>query len=303
MFTYNLGKHTWLPLSDNLLPIGGQLLSRISFTVGFPLSYLVILLGCILVRTCLVRYISGISHSYILILLLPLILGTLGLGTYNFLPPLVALLFLVLALVLLIHSAQTPHILSRVFLISVLIGASSLFYLPAFFFFFVPILFLLHRYALSIRGVLLIVAGVALTGATVFFICWLIAVDAMRYYPITAAVGILPLSDLLLLVRFRSVNLFYFLFLFLLWLPLFYRMHAPNNVHRTSYLLISNIFISIFLVSLLALFFVREPYYMLPFLFSSLGAMLSYTLAYSSGKLANFFFFLVLASSFVLYVV
>ena len=93
----------------------------------------------------------------------------------------------------------------------------------------------------------------------------------------------------------------YVLWVFLLWLPTILRMRSPHKVHRTSYLLVYNIFIWDFLIALFALFFVRDPFYMLPITFAFLGAMICYTLTYSTGRLANLLFFLILSSAFTLH--
>lgn len=297
---YHLGDHSWLPLEEELLPIGGRLLTKIPFSFGFPLSYALLILGSVFARLLLTRYISGISHSYLLVVLLPLLIGALGMGAHNLLPSQVALLCLIFALAMLLHSAQAVHILSRVFLVSVLIGFSSLFYLPTLFFSCTPILVLLNRNAMSLRGILLIVTGIALSGATVFFICWLTEADVMQYYPVALVLGIRP-GDIMRWLVINPARPLYMLFIFLLWLPLVFRMHPPQKVHRTSYFLIHNILIWDFLLALFALLFVRDPFYMLPFPLAFLGAMICYTLSYSSGKLSNFLFFLIFTSAFVLH--
>ena len=114
--SYYFGDHSWLILEEELLPIGGRLLSKIPFPVGFPLSYALLILGSVLARLLLIRYVSGISHSYLMVVLLPLLLGGLGMGAHNLLPPLVALFFLIFALAMILQSAQVVHVLSRVFL-------------------------------------------------------------------------------------------------------------------------------------------------------------------------------------------
>ncbi len=298
--SYHFGDHSWLLLEEELLPIGGRLLSKIPFSVGFPLSYALLILGSVLARLLLIRYVSGISHSYLLVVLLPLLLGGLGMGAHNLLPPLVALLFLVFALAMILQSAQAVHVLSRVFLISVLIGFSSLFYLPALFFACAPVLILLNRGVMSLRGILLIVAGIFLTGATVFFVCWLTEADILQYYPVALVLGIRP-GDMMHWVICNPARPLYVLWVFLLWLPMILRMRSPHKVHRTSYLLVYNIFIWDFLIALFALFFVRDPFYMLPITFAFLGAMICYTLTYSTGRLANLLFFLILSSAFTLH--
>ena len=298
--SYHFGDHSWLLLEEELLPIGGRLLSKIPFSVGFPLSYALLILGSVLARLLLIRYVSGISHSYLMVVLLPLLLGGLGMGAHNLLPPLVALLFLIFALAMILQSAQVVHVLSRVFLISVLIGFSSLFYLPALFFACAPVLILLNRGVMSLRGILLIVAGVSLTGATAFFVCWLTEGDILQYYPVVLVLGIRP-SDMMHWVICNPARPLYVLWVFLLWLPMLFRMHTPLKVHRTSYLLVYNILIWDFLIALFALFFVRDPFYMLPITFAFLGAMICYTLTYSTGRFANLLFFLILSSAFTLH--
>lgn len=298
--SYYFGDHSWLILEEELLPIGGRLLSKIPFPVGFPLSYALLILGSVLARLLLIRYVSGISHSYLMVVLLPLLLGGLGMGAHNLLPPLVALFFLIFALAMILQSAQVVHVLSRVFLISVLIGFSSLFYLPALFFACAPVLILLNRGVMSLRGILLIVAGVSLTGATAFFVCWLTEGDILQYYPVVLVLGIRP-SDMMHWVICNPARPLYVLWVFLLWLPMLFRMHTPLKVHRTSYLLVYNILIWDFLIALFALFFVRDPFYMLPITFAFLGAMICYTLTYSTGRFANFLFFLILSSAFTLH--
>ena len=276
------------------------MLSKIPFPVGFPLSYALLILGSVLARLLLIRYVSGISHSYLMVVLLPLLLGGLGMGAHNLLPPLVALFFLIFALAMILQSAQVVHVLSRVFLISVLIGFSSLFYLPALFFACAPVLILLNRGVMSLRGILLIVAGVSLTGATAFFVCWLTEGDILQYYPVVLVLGIRP-SDMMHWVICNPARPLYVLWVFLLWLPMLFRMHTPLKVHRTSYLLVYNILIWDFLIALFALFFVRDPFYMLPITFAFLGAMICYTLTYSTGRFANLLFFLILSSAFTLH--
>ncbi len=298
--SYYFGDHSWLILEEELLPIGGRLLSKIPFPVGFPLSYALLILGSVLARLLLIRYVSGISHSYLMVVLLPLLLGGLGMGAHNLLPPLVALFFLIFALAMILQSAQVVHVLSRVFLISVLIGFSSLFYLPALFFACAPVLILLNRGVMSLRGILLIVAGVSLTGATAFFVCWLTEGDILQYYPVVLVLGIRP-SDMMHWVICNPARPLYVLWVFLLWLPMLFRMHTPLKVHRTSYLLVYNILIWDFLIALFALFFVRDPFYMLPITFAFLGAMICYTLTYSTGRFANLLFFLILSSAFTLH--
>ncbi len=300
LVSYHFGSHAWLALEEDTLPIGGRLLTRIPFTVGYPLSYVLLILGSILARLLLIRYVSGITHSYLPVFLLPLLLGALGMGAHNLLPPLFGLLFLLFALGMLLQSAQTAHVHSRIFVISVLIGLSSLFYLPTLFFSFIPILILLNRSAMSLRGILLIIAGIALTGVSIFFICWLTEADIINYYPVILILGIRP-GDMLHWVLGNPTRPLYMLVIFLLWLPLILRMPTPHKVHRTSYLLIYNILIWNFLVALFSLFFVRDPFYILPFSLAFLGAMICYTLAYSTGKLSNLLFFLLYTSAFTLH--
>lgn len=300
LFSYSFGNFSWLTLDESILPIGGRLLSRIPVVVGYPLSYVLLIGGCIFARLLVIRYVSGLSQSYLIVFFVPLLVGGLGLGGHNLLPVLVALLFLELALAMLLNTTQSPYVLSRVFLISVLTGFASLFYLPTLLFAFAPILILLNRNYMGVRGVLLILLGVSLTGVFIYFLCWLFGGDVLEYYPVTRILTFTP-TDVSSWVQQNPVRPLYILFVFLLWLLMLPRLHNPHKIHKMSYLLVRNLFISDFLLSLLSLLVVRDPFYILPFIFFFLCCMICYTFLYVRGTRSNIVFFLVLTSGVLLH--
>ena len=298
--SYHFGSFAWLPLDAAVLPIGGRLLSQIPVWVGYPLSYGLLFIGSTLVRQLLLRYISGITHSHLIVFLLPLLVGGLGLGAHNLLPPLVALLLLALALAMILSTLHAVQVLSRIFIISVLIGISSFFYLPALFFSFAPLFVLLNRNVMGLRGILLIIVGVALPASFLLFICWLLGTEPYPYYPLPSLWDLSP-STLLAGSRWNPIRPLYMIGIFLLWIPTLWHVRNPHKVHRTNYFLVRNILFWDFIIAFLSIFLVRDPFYMLPITFSLFSIIVCYTFPYTSGWLSNILFTLILCSGIALH--
>ncbi len=291
--SYFFGSRAWLPLDAAVLPIGGRYLSAIPWDVGFPLSVLLLLLGSALARQLILRYISGLTRSYLPVFLIPLLLGGLGLGGHNLLPPLVAIFLLELAFALVLQTALSPKLYSGVFRVSVLVGVASLFYLPALFFIYTPLLLLLNRSALRLRGIVVMLSGTALVPLFTFFISWLVNEPLDNLYPISLLLS-LQLGDMWTWTSLNPLRPIYIFTLFLLWLLSLLWVNYPHKVHRATYFLVRNILFLSFVISCVVLFLVRDPFYMLPFLVAFLAMMLSYILAYSSGRKPTFLFVVVL---------
>lgn len=298
--SYFAGTRTWLPLDESVLPIGGRYLSALSWEVGFPLSVAILLLGSALARQLLLRYISGLTRSYLPVFLIPLLLGGLGLGGHNLLPPLVAIFLLELAFALVLQTAFSAKLYSGVFMVSVLVGTASLFYLPALFFVYTPILLLLHRSEFRLHGIVVMLLGTALVPVWIFFISWLVDEPLDNIYPLSLLLTLQP-SDMWTWTSANPLRPIYIFVVFLLWLLSLLWVNYPHKVHRATYLLVRNILFWSFVISCVALFLVRDPFYMLPFVVAFLAMMFSYILAYSSGRKPTLLFVVLLSVSLGMY--
>lgn len=289
---YLVGEHAWLPLDEEILPIGGRLLCQIPWTVGLPLSYLLLILGSGVARLLMIRYVSGITRTYLPIFFVPLLLGGLGLGEHNLLPPLVSLIFLEFAFALILQTSFSPNLYSRVFVVSVLVGAASLFYLPALFFAYSPVLVLLNRNAFRLRGISLIVLGTVFVPSLLFFVSWLIARPIGDFYPISYLLTLSP-RTMWHWTSLNPVRSIYMLLVLLCWGLCLWWVNYPHKVHKTTYLLVRNLLVWGFVVGFVAIFVVRDPFYILPYPFAFLAMMFAYLLGYSVGRRATLLFMFV----------